>query len=95
MAAYPDALLACERHTLAELEVYRPGLVVYLGRDAAEGTFGKKSMRVLRGRFRAHDGRVETVTYHPAATLRGRSPEAFPLLVNDLIKAREKWERLP
>ena len=91
LADYPDAVVACDKWTLAELEEYQPSVVILMGLTAATPVFGKGLMRDLRGQVRtATDGRTYLCTYHPAATFRGADPQ---LIFEDIKYAAELWQQ--
>lgn len=66
-----DEVEQCEPYLVKQLELIRPGLIVALGRIAAQNLLKTKAdVKQLRGQALHYKGIRLVVTYHPAAILR-------------------------
>ena len=86
----PDEIDACWPRLMAEIEMINPQVVFLLGAlpsaqffVGATGAFGN-----IRGKPRVWQGHIALCSWHPARILPHRSPEAEPLLVEDLLLAK-------
>ena len=100
LADYPDALAECGYHTQREMETYDPLVVVLMGKEAIQPVFGNTTVGAARSRVRMTGPKFEwgsrawVATYHPAAALPTRNPETLPLIIEDLVRAKELVEWL-
>ena len=93
---HPDAIEYCNEWTKLELEFYNPRVVVLMGATAMEGIFGTKvKVGETRGQVRRtgpefeFGARIWVPTYHPAAIARPTGAANRPLVVADLLLARQ------
>jgi uracil-DNA glycosylase family 4 len=78
----------CRPWTARQLAELSPELVLTLGLSAATWFLGRTTLRAVRGRVHAVEGRRVLPTYHPAAALRGGPRgEAMTRLREDLALA--------
>lgn len=96
LASYPEAVHQCNIWTKAELDYYDPAVVVLTGATSTKAIFGASAtVGELRGQARRsgpdHDygSRVWIPTYHPASTFYGKGKANRPLIVADLMLAKE------
>jgi uracil-DNA glycosylase family 4 len=94
---FPEAFANCERHTVAELTAYDPGVVVLMGARTIPPVYGAKAkITLVRGTRRATGekfewgSRVWVPTYHPSAAvqdadLRSLMREDFRLAVAEVV----------
>lgn len=96
LASHPEAVTACNDWTVEELNFYDPKVVVLMGATAIKTVFGSTvTVGEVRGQARVtgpdfeYGERVWVPTYHPASLLPHRRPENRPLVVADMLLARE------
>jgi uracil-DNA glycosylase len=82
----PDELAACDAHTLRQIAVLDPGLIVTLGRYSMARFIGQGPMRDLHGRTREWNGITCLAMYHPAAILRTPTLEMRRIYEEDFRK---------
>jgi DNA polymerase len=75
----------CTRsYLIPQLDLVEPDLVVLLGRTASSVVLGEQTLRKVRGKTVARNGKKYLSTYHPAAIL--RNPNLRTVFVSDLKK---------
>ena len=96
LKSHPEAVEACDQWTKAELEAYNPAVVICVGATAIGSIFGAKAtVGEVRGTVRStgptfeYGSRLWVPTYHPASLLPYRRPQNRPLVVADLMLAKE------
>lgn len=94
--SHPEAVLACDDWTKAELMEYDPAVVVLVGATAIGSIFGAQAkVGEVRGQVRVtgedfeYGARTWLATYHPASLLPHRRPQNRPLVVADFMLAKE------
>ncbi len=93
---HPDAIESCDEWTRAELELYNPSVVVLMGATAMKNVFGTDpKVGLTRGQVRTTSADFEfgsrtwVGTYHPASLFRPNGKANMPLVVADLMLARD------
>ena len=96
LKSHPEAVLACDDWTKAELMEYDPAVVVLVGATAIGSIFGATAkVGEVRGQVRVtgeefeYGARTWLATYHPASLLPFRRPQNRPLVVADFMLAKE------
>ena len=90
---HPEARLACDDWTRAELEAYNPSVVLLLGNEPMREVYGKqKNITTTRGNVRGTDEhqwgrRIYVPTFRPSYVV--REPSAGSLVVKDFKLANE------
>ena len=91
---HPEALLACNDWTIAELNAYQPRVVLLTGNTPMRRVYGQQSkITAVRGKPRStseefeYGERVWVPTWHPAYCL--RNPASMGELLDDLKLALE------
>jgi DNA polymerase len=93
MKKSPESKGNCAHWTEEEFNAYDPSVVVVMGGTAMADIFGATSkVGATRGMSRTVDGRVWIATYHPASLFAYRSPQNRPLVIADLMLAKERWQ---
>ena len=91
----PDPLevAQCTPHLMRQVELVGPGLILLMGRFAAQTLLGTDaSIASLRGRVHQFGSTPAIVTYHPAYLL--RTPVDKAKAWEDLLLARATWRGL-
>jgi uracil-DNA glycosylase family 4 len=101
LANAPESLPYCNDWLIEELNEYNPSLVILMGATALKTIFGANAkVGQTRGSYREtpaddqYGQRLWTATYHPSSLADYRSPENWPLVVDDLKQAAQKWAEL-
>ena len=96
LKSHPEAVLACDDWTKAELSAYDPAVVVLVGATAIGSIFGASAkVGQVRGQVRVtgeefeYGSRTWIATYHPASLLPHRRPQNRALVVADFMLAKE------
>lgn len=102
LASAPGAVEACDEWTVVEITEYQPSVVIVMGATALASVFGTQAkVGLTRGSVRAtgeahpYGHRTWIATYHPASLLPNRYPQNRPLVIADLITARELLASIP
>lgn len=92
----PGSVEACDEWTQKELATYQPSVVLLMGGTAIAAVFGSTAkVSSIRGTARCTGEehpwgkRVFLATYHPASLLPYRGPANRPLVLQDLVLAKE------
>ncbi len=83
----------CLPYLRAQIEIVNPGVIVALGKTAAEGLlgFGKyDTLGAVRGKWHEFAGKPLMVTYHPSYILREPTNKKKRLIWEDLLKVMER-----
>ena len=96
LASFPEAIHQCDVWTHAELDTYDPAVIVLMGGTALKTIFGASAtVGDYRGQPRRsgtdfdYGSRVWVATYHPASTFYGNGRANRPLIIADLMLAKE------
>lgn len=96
LKSHPEAVEACDEWTVAELTEYNPRVVVLVGATAIGSIFGASAtVGETRGSVRStgasfkYGQRLWVPTYQPASLMPHRRPQNRPLVVADLMLAKE------
>ena len=88
-----EELNYCLPYLRAQIEVVAPTLLVALGKTAAQGLLGFRSVKTLgevRGRWHDFGGTPLMVTYHPSYILREPTNQKKRMIWDDLLKVMER-----
>jgi DNA polymerase len=88
-----EELNYCLPYLRAQIEVVAPKLLVALGKTAAQGLLGFRSVKTLgevRGRWHDFGGTPLMVTYHPSYILREPTNQKKRMIWDDLLKVMER-----
>ena len=88
-----EELNYCLPYLRAQIEVVAPAVLVALGKTAAQGLLGFRSVKTLgdvRGRWHEFVGRPLMVTYHPSYILREPTNQKKRMIWEDLLKVMER-----
>jgi DNA polymerase len=90
---FPEEIEACAPYLQEQIEIIKPGLLMLLGKVAAEALLKqKKSLSKYRENTHIFQGIKTYVTYHPSALLRNPGWKKFAWI--DLQKLRDDYNRL-
>jgi len=85
-----DEIVACKRFVERQIEIIKPGVIVCLGKIAAQTLLGVGiPITKLRGNFFDYNGIPVMPTFHPAYLI--RNPADKWLTWDDMQKVLEKW----
>ena len=88
-----EELNYCLPYLRAQIDVVAPALLVALGKTAAQGLLGFRSIKTLgevRGRWHEFGSRPLMVTYHPSYILREPTNQKKRMIWEDLLKVMER-----
>jgi uracil-DNA glycosylase family 4 len=88
-----EELNYCLPYLRAQIDVVAPAVLVALGKTAAQGLLGFRSVKTLgevRGRWHEFGGRPLMVTYHPSYILREPTNQKKRMIWDDLLKVMER-----
>ena len=87
-----EAIAECKKWTDEEYNLYKPSVVLLMGRGAINTVWPTSNVVGIRGSYGIFGGTVFVPTYNPAAVL--RNEELKDLFLSDLVLARELCEQL-